>query len=298
MSYDYRKNRIKKIVKFWGMQKNHDLMASFRLSSDDFVKLKRSIKLYICAATGITYADNDKIFLKYLEKARKNLANITPNGGVVPKKEFQIEYNLFLREWCLVMKKMTKNNPSLLSRFRTTPNIRIKFGKEIEANKKRELNTSFPHSDAWVEGPWGMNCFVPILGDINKNNLLYYNPRDFKEEFLKTAKTYKEMQWVLDYYDPMPQLIPQTGRIYISDYALVHKTFRKPGSKTRVSIDTTVFIGNHLPHKDRMHEYKNKIPNYGIDEFRSSNRYEKDKIIQKKSTFSHYTKSLLKTVKI
>jgi len=193
---------------------------------------------------------------------------------------------------------MIIKKPLLLSRFRTTPNIRIKFGKEIDANKKRELNTSLPHSDAWVEGPWGMNCFVPIVGDLKKNNLLYYSPNKFREVFLKASKTYKEMQWVLKYYKPMHNLVPQPGNIYISDYALVHKTFRKTNSKTRISIDTTIFIGDHLPHKDRLNEYKDKIPNYGVDEFRSSSKYENDEVIDKKSTFSHYTKTILKTVRI
>jgi hypothetical protein len=96
----------------------------------------------------------------------------------------------------------------------------------------------------------------------------------------------------------MPNLVPLPGNIYISDYGLIHKTLRKKGSKTRISIDTTVFIGNHLPHKDRLYEYKNEIPYYGIHEFRSSNRLEKDKIIKKKTTFSHYTQTLLQTVKI
>ena len=31
--------------------------------------------------------------------------------------------------------------------------------------KKRVLNTSLPHSDAWSDGPWGMNCFIPLFGD-------------------------------------------------------------------------------------------------------------------------------------
>jgi len=298
MTYQYRKDRINKIIKYWKMKKNHDLMASYKLKKNDYDILKRSIKMFISSAIGINFQENDKIFLKNLDKARNNLTNITPNGGVVPKKEFQLEYNMFLREWCRIMKKLTKNKPSLLSRFRSTPNIRIKFGKEIEANKSRVLNTSYPHSDAWVEGPWGMNCFVPILGDVRKNNLLYYNPKKFEENFLSTAKTYKEMQWVLEYYEPMPKLVPQLGNIYISDYALVHKTFRKFKSQTRISIDTTVFVGKHLPHKDRLQEYQHRIPNYGIDEFRSSNKYENDKIVNKKSTFTHYTKSLIKTVKI
>ena len=48
---------------------------------------------------------------------------------------------------------MSKNDRKLLKLFRITPNIRIKFGKELNDNKNRSLSTSRPHSDAWVEGP-------------------------------------------------------------------------------------------------------------------------------------------------
>ena len=36
---------------------------------------------------------------------------------------------------------------------RVTPNIRIKYGRELSDNENRGLNTQLPHSDAWVEGP-------------------------------------------------------------------------------------------------------------------------------------------------
>ena len=87
-------------------------------------------------------------------KARKNRTNITPNGAVVPKREFHLEYNLVLRSWVALIKQITSNNTKLLKLFRVTPNIRIKFGKELIDNKRRGLSTSNPHSDAWVEGPW------------------------------------------------------------------------------------------------------------------------------------------------
>ena len=65
----------------------------------------------------------------------------------------------------------------LLKLFRITPNIRIKFGKELKDNLNRKLSTSYPHSDAWLEGPWGMNCFIPLFGDTKKNNLRYHVPK-------------------------------------------------------------------------------------------------------------------------
>ena len=62
-------------------------------------------------------------------------------------------------------------------------------------------------------------------------------------------------------------LKPKEGKIYFSDYALIHNTFRNPNCGTRVSIDTTLFVGQHKPHKDRLKEYRNTIPEIGINEF-------------------------------
>ena len=88
---------------------------------------------------------------------------------MVPKREYHLEYNLVLRNWCELVKSITKHRPKLLRLFRITPNIRIKYGRELNDNLKRGLSTSIPHSDGWVEGPWGMNCFIPFFGDIKKN---------------------------------------------------------------------------------------------------------------------------------
>ena len=280
-----------------GNLKSSRLNGGKKLRDNDFLNFKHAIKNYICRAININYIENDKLFIKKLDESKKNLLNITPNGGVVPKREFHLEYNVVLREWAKIVKKFTKQKPNLLRLFRNTPNIRVKFGNEIKSNVHRPLNTSLPHSDAWVEGPWGMNCFFPIIGDEKNNNLIYYEPKIFRENFLSTAKTYGEMQWVLKYYNKV-RFSPKIGRIYISDYALVHNTNRKKNSGTRISIDTTIFIGNHKPHKDRLKEYRNKIPNVGIDEFIDAGQYQAEKPAEKVSTFSHYTSKVLKTIKL
>ena len=214
-SLKYRKERIKKIIKYWKFRKCHDLMASFKPSKREFEAFKNYVKIYISKSLGIDYFENDAKFLKSLEKGRKNRTNVTPNGGIVPKRETHLEYNLVLREWANLVRNFTKNKPEFLSRFRTTPNIRIKFGKELEDNVKRPLNTALPHSDAWVEGPWGMNCYIPFFGDTKNNNLQFYEPIDeFKESFMVISPSYKKMQWVMDSYKPIKNFYPKIDKQY------------------------------------------------------------------------------------
>ena len=245
----------------------------------------------------IKFEANDEEFLKNVDKGKNNRKNITPNGAVVPKREYHLEYNMVLRSWCELVKQIIRNDKKMLKLFRITPNIRIKFNKELKENINRELSTSVPHSDAWVEGPWGMNCYIPLLGDIKNNNLKFYEPKlKFDESFLTSSPSYKQMQWVMDFYRPL-KIVPQIGFVNLSDYAAIHNTFRKKGCGTRISIDTTIFVGNHFPHRDRLKEYTSKIPSIGLNQFIDSGQYAADKPVEKKSVFSHYTSKALRMIK-
>lgn len=260
--------------------------------------LQESIMRYIAKALHFEFVREESEFVSRMDAARLDRKNVTPNGGVVPKREYALEYNFFIRGWCEVVKELTADNPGFLRRFRLTPNIRIKYGLELEDNVGRGLDTALPHSDAWVEGPWGMNCHMPILGDTENNYLHFFKLKDessFRDEFLTTSPDYKAMQWVMEYYED-DVYKPERGFVNLSDYALVHKTQRNPGAGSRVSIDTTVFVGDHDVHPDREDEYLDHIPSIGTDLYIACEVGENDGISDKKSAFSHYTAGNLKHV--
>lgn len=299
MSLKYRINRIDNIVKSWGLNREHNLIASLSLEDEIFENFKCKLKLFISRALNFSFTDDEDQLIKNIDANRNTRLNITPNGAVVPKREFQLEYNLILREWCKIIRTMVGKDKKLLSIFRVTPNIRIKFGKELEDNIGRGLNTSYPHSDAWVEGPWGMNCYVPLFGDTDNNTLVFYEPieKEFDEKMLGSAESYKDMQWVMKHYNKI-KFVPQKGKIYFSDYSMIHNTNRNHNCGSRVSIDTTLYVGDHKPHPDRVSEYRENIPDFGITEFFDPGQYESDAHAEKKSAFSHYTAKVMKTIKI
>ena len=96
---------------------------------------------------------------------------------------------------------------------------------------------------------------------------------------------------------PINNFYPKKGFVNISDYAAIHNTDRENRCGTRVSIDTTIFVGNYKPHKDRIKEYTKKIPQIGLNEFVDSGQYESEGFAKKISTFSHYTSKVLKIIK-
>ena len=298
-SLDYRKKRIIELKNNWKLKKINDLFVAWEIPEDLNISLNNAIKLYISKALGFNLVLNDDDFIELVNINRGNRANVTPNGAVVPKKEYVVEYNLFLATWCKVVKEMISPNEDLLKRFRLTPNVRIKYGVELEDNIGRGLDTAIPHSDAWVEGPWGMNCHLPILGDTENNYLNFYkiiNEEKFKDDFLETSVSYNDMQCVLKYYEE-DTIIPKKGHINISDYALVHNTKRLPQSGTRISIDTTIFVGDHDVHPDRREEYLDTIPVIGDEIFVGCNISQNQKHHEKKSVFSNYTTGTLRHIK-
>ena len=106
------------------------------------------------------------------------------------------------------------------------------------------------------------------------------------------------MQWVMKYYRRIKRINPKPGVVHISDYASIHNTSRSTKCGTRVSIDTTVFVGNHSPHKDRKREYVSKIPNIGINEFVDAGQSQLSRPASKISTYSHYTSKVLRLLKL
>ena len=291
MSLEYRKNRISELSEAWKMEKVNDFFVAKKISEKNLNDLKNSVKLVVSKALNIKFSDEEE-FMFQVENNKSNRTNVTPNGGVVPKREYQLEYNLFIRAWCELIRELSKDKPDLIKKFRVTPNLRIKYGKELEDNVSRGLNTALPHSDAWLEGPWGMNCHVPLLGDTQNNYLHFFKLKDeslFDEKkFLSKSKSYKEMQWVMKFYEN-DNIIPKKDFINISDYSLIHNTQRNPGCGVRISIDTTIFVGDHEVDSDRDVEYTNHIPDRGSETLIICNKRVTDEIMQKKTTFSHYS---------
>ena len=287
-SYEYRLERFRRVKDSWGLELVHALFAKYHMPKHNLKDLRDAVSLYIARALQFPHTYDEDQLIQRINANRDNRTNITPNGGVVPKCEYQLEYNMVLRAWTQLVRGMIKDDVSLLRKFRLTPNIRIKFAKELEDNMNRGLNTSHPHSDAWVEGGWGMNCFVPIFGDCVGNTLEYYVLKDestFSDSFLEMAETYTEMQWVLDYYELSDTVIPEKGYLHLSDYALIHNTRRDERCETRVSIDTTIFIGDHDLHDDRRIEYLETVPKVGEEILITTNRSIYDPLREKKLSF-------------
>ena len=297
-SYPERKKRFENLKEAWSLNQLNDLMLQYDPPQNLLSDFKFAVMLYISKAFDFEFTSDEVEFIKKLDDKRYLKDNITPNGAVVPKKEYQLEFNMVLRSWSKIVQNMISGNPNLLNKIRITPNVRIKFGVELEENHGRPLNTSIPHSDAWIDGPWGIICFTPLLGDVENNNLYHYKPKNldqFNDDWLALSPAFDDMQWVLEYYEQSDEITPVKGKIHLVDYALIHETHRNDNCGTRISIDTTVYVGNYDIHRDRQSEYLDEMKIFGEDLFITTSRsvYE-NQIVDKKTSYSHYTAGTLK----
>ena len=96
MSLKIRHQRINLLTKKWKLRRINPLIASYKIKEDFFEEFKFNIKLYISKALKIKFDLDDQKFIKNINKARNSRLNITPNGAIVPKREFHLEYNLVL----------------------------------------------------------------------------------------------------------------------------------------------------------------------------------------------------------
>lgn len=62
---------------------------------------------------------------------------------------------------------------------------------------------------------------------------------------------------------------------------MIYNNKRKENAGTRISIDTTVFVGDHQPHLDRLTKYSDKPPAFGTKEIMNVFKSEYDDVKKK-----------------
>lgn len=290
-SLNIRKQRFNNLVDYYNVTKLEEMIGFWIIPENLLNDLRRSMGTYIAKSLHFEYTEDEDKFLERLETRREDRVNVTPNGAVVPKKEYCIEYNAYIKAYSDIIRELVKNNPGYLSKVRMTPNVRIKFANELEDNYGRPQNTSFPHTDAWLEGPWGIICHIPVFGDNDKNYLRFYkvkNESNFSDDLLVTAENFESMQWTLDYYEPIAKK-PIKNCINFCDYALLHETVRLENAKTRISMDFTLYFGDYDVLPSRQPEYLSKIPRIGEDTFVRISSSEKENFKERKNALYHYS---------
>ena len=262
---DYRISRIDKLEKHFEGKRIHKLMYAISLPSEYLPRFQLAILVYCSAALDVAASDADSL-MQAIDDQMFSKNNVTPNGGIVPKNEYQFEYNLVLKSWSEIFHFLNKDF-KVFSKVRIFPSVRLKEGKKDLTNQARPFRTELPHSDSWVDGYWGLNIHMPFFGDFKNNCLQYFYLNDdslFSSEMLGPSKSFEEMQWVLDKCKVVDGMQAPPNHLCVSDYLLLHNTKRADNAKSRISLDSSCVIGNHS-YKDDDDEFVNEIPRFGVE---------------------------------
>lgn len=206
-----------------------------RLEASSFETLQWCVRTYISAcffSQGSVLSEEE--IIRRLAGEKNPLLNRTPNGVLMPKYEFSMEYNSL--HLCLAQMVETLGLEGLTDSWQIPFIVRIVAGCADE-NTTRPYAASKIHSDVWIGEPKDLVLLnIPVLGDIERTTIRWLEPpSDLGESFLKVLPDFSGGQAVAGQSRTV-DLAPKQGHLYFSDAWVLHQNLLQGGGP-RVSID-------------------------------------------------------------
>lgn len=259
MSLQSRKEAFDTLSKRFRCEKPSSLILVHQMKPALWQRLKIAVFLFMskCLDPHQIILDERELLNAFV-KHQQTIKNITPNGLIVPKRHTNLEYNFLVRTFAEIIN--TLQIEDLIVSWHIPLNLRIKYGPVSEENMKRHHPTEHIHSDSWAgESSESVTTHLPILGDTEKNRVLFYDPpQNFHEDWLKPRPSYQDGAEIAGRYSPI-NFIPKKGDIVIADFATLHSSSRFADSGPRVSIDTTFVLKkpqSHDQQQERIHPWR------------------------------------------
>lgn len=202
-----------------------NLMAEVPISDSYFEQIRQVTERYIRACFGNRPGLPSSQAL--VDLAGQELANRTPNGILVPKREFQSEFNQFnsvMASWL-----RTLNIDDLIYKVCTPITIRLMKGESVPEEDERPFSSSKLHTDFWAGEPFDYFAIqIPILGDIDRTTIDWYHPPDdFEENYFYRMNDYSEGKALEGRCQKYPSM--RMGYAYFADGMALHQTVKKGG---------------------------------------------------------------------
>ena len=200
-------------------------------------------------------ANEDDALLKYFERKKNSLKNITPTGMILPKNNTSLEFNILLKSWYDALKSLEIYNK--LENCHTPAHLRVKWpvAKNKDLNRPRHAPEEL-HFDSWSGySSHGLTFLLGVLGDTQKNRIRFFMPnKNYKEKWLlkKCKPTILELN---ECYTPIDDK-PSYGQIAILDACTLHQTYRENSCEIRFSIDNIFRSKFKLQSKEYIEKYR------------------------------------------
>lgn len=212
-----------------------ELVTEIDLGDSHFASMKEAVRRYLCACLECDpETTSEQTLNEDLNSRLHDIPNRTPNGALVPKQEFQSEYNAIHRAVADWMRAL--NIAPLMRSVRCPIVIRAVDGKPNPASDQRPYAASKMHVDLWAgDPPDSVSIIIPMLGDLKNTTIEWYRPPEgFEEKYLRVMENYDVDGSVA----AQSQLYPLTARMgfaYFVDAVVMHRTVQHGGG-TRVNL--------------------------------------------------------------
>ena len=200
-----------------------------------FDELRKAVSQYLEACLG--YPEGLTSEQSLVDLAGDKLANRTASGIIIPKQEFQTEYNQLHRVVASWFSSLGIQD--LVHQLMAPVGVRLIKGEAAaEAELSTYENTKL-HTDVWNKEPFDFApVMIPILGDIERTSTeVFHPPENFEEKYLRRMDDFDEGSNIWSECVIYPKF--RRGYGYILDGILPHRTVRTIG-KTRVTLTIPV----------------------------------------------------------
>ncbi len=165
------------------------------------------------------------------------LANRTPNGALVPKMEFQDEYNEIHRAVASWLGSL--NMTHLIKSIRCPIVVRAVSGAAAPDADARPYAASKMHVDLWGgDAPDSVSIIIPVFGDIERTTIEWFRPPiGFEEKYLRVMDSYDVAEELEGQCLQYP-LTARMGSACFIDAIVMHRTvLHGGGARVNVQFD-------------------------------------------------------------
>ena len=209
-----------------------NLVVETAMERDRCEEIRDAARGYIRACLG--NPDEEMPDQELIETAANKLANRTPNGVVLPKQEFQLEFNQLQKAVAGWLGSLGIDDQ--IYQICLPLLIRVAKGERSAQEESRPYSSSKLHSDLWVGEPLDLiGVRIPVLGDIERTTIEFYQPpENFEDRYLRLMSDYDEGK-ELQGSSPKYPIRMRHGYAYFMDGSVLHKT-AKYGGGARATI--------------------------------------------------------------
>lgn len=250
MQRDSRLNWFRALERSVGVpvESSFDLLAAVAIPPAHLENIKRATQRYVEACLrGSVAPGSEQEFLAHLDANLDTLVNRTPNGILMPKREFVDEFNRLHKAVASWLESLQIG--SIIDEVLCPIVVRIVKGRSSDVEAARPYASTKLHVDLWGGEPAdNVAVSIPLFGDVGHTTLEFFHPPDdFESHYLRVMPDYDDARAMTARCVRYP-VAYSLGSAYFWDAIVLHRTVQALGM-ARISLQFT--LRRVLPPTDR-----------------------------------------------